>query len=40
MRYKAGYKNDSYSLYKTLSTKIYNVGTEYENILGIRNILS
>lgn len=39
MRYKAGYKNDFYSLYKTLSTKIYNVGSEYENILGVKNIL-
>lgn len=39
MRYKAGYKKDSYLLYNTLSTKIYNSGTEYENILGIKNIL-
>lgn len=39
IRYKSCYKKDFYSLYKTLSTKIYKVGTEYENILGIKNIL-
>ena len=39
MRYIAKYKNDFYNLYNTLSAKIYNVGSDYENILGIKNIL-
>lgn len=39
MRYKSGYKKDFYGLYNTLSSKLYNAGTEYENILGIKNIL-
>ena len=26
-------------IYNALSTKIYHIGTDYENILGIRNIL-
>lgn len=39
MRYIAKNKKDIYNLYNTLSTKIYNVGTDYENILGIKNIL-
>lgn len=39
MRYVANNKKDFYGLSKTLSAKIYNVGTEYENILGIKNIL-
>ena len=39
MRYKSGFKKDFYGLYKSLSTKIYSAGTEYEKILGIKNIL-
>jgi len=39
IRYKVGCKKDFYNLCKTLSTKIYNVGTDYENIIGIKNIL-
>lgn len=39
MRYIAKNKKDFYDIYNTLSTKIYNVGTDYENILGIKNIL-
>lgn len=39
MRYIAKNKKDFYNLYNTLAAKIYNVGTDYENILGIKNIL-
>lgn len=39
MRYIAQNRKDFYNLYNTLSTKIYNVGTEFESILGIKNIL-
>ena len=39
MRYISKYKKDTYNIYSVLSTKIYNVGTDYENILGIKNIL-
>lgn len=39
MRYISKNKKDTYNLYNTLSTKIYNVGTDFENILGVKNIL-
>lgn len=39
MRYISKSKKDTYNIYNTLSTKIYKVDTDYENILGIKNIL-
>lgn len=39
MRYVAKNKKDLYKFYNTLSKKIYCVNTDYENILGIKNIL-
>lgn len=39
MRYISKTPKDFYGLCSTLSTKIYNVGTEYEDVLGIKNIL-
>lgn len=39
MRYVEKNKKDFYGLCGTLSAKIYKVGTAYENILGVKNIL-
>lgn len=39
LRYERGIKKDFHKLAKTLSTKIYNFDTDYEHILGIKNIL-
>ena len=39
LRYKKGIKKDFHKLTKTLSTKIYNYNTDYESILGFKNIL-
>ena len=39
LRYKNGVKKDFHKLAKTLSSKIYKTNTEYEFILGLRNLL-
>lgn len=39
LRYERGIKKDFHKLAKTLSAKIYNFNTDYEHILGIKNIL-
>ena len=39
LRYKKGIKKDFHKLTKTLSTKIYNYNTDFESILGFKNIL-
>lgn len=39
LRYKQNFKKDFYGLAKTLGTKIYNVNTNYEDILGFKKIL-
>lgn len=39
LRYKNNTKKDSYKLAKTLSTKIYRFGTNYESVLGLKNLL-
>ena len=39
LRYKQNFKRDFYDLAKTLGTKIYNVNTDYEDILGFKNLL-
>lgn len=39
IRYKTAVKRDFYDICKTLSAKIYKAGTDYENYLGIKNIL-
>lgn len=39
LRYKNDLKKDFYNLSKTLGAKIYNVNTEYESILGFKNLL-
>ena len=39
LRYKNGIKKDFHKLSKTLSTKIYSFGTNYESVLGLKNLL-
>lgn len=39
LRYKRGVKKDFHKLSKTLSTKIYSFGTNYESVLGLKNLL-